>query len=147
MEPVVLPWLGDLSQQSQGRWSTSYLTFESVSFYGKFHCLWSQIFDVHCKYLILKIAFSIAFRDCLSGNIFVPFVTCAQNGGGEEKTASGTGEAQAPPLTNWFAEVLELRRRANEYKRRAQVRNLFEACYVRHPAHLKNKKKKKHWHL
>ena len=114
---------------------------------GKFQRLWSQILGVLCKYLILKIAFSIAFHHWLWFNIFVPFFTCDQNGGGEEKTASGTGEEQAPPLSNWFAEVLELRRRANEYKRRAQVRNLFAACYTRHPAHLKTNKKKKHWHL
>ncbi|KAK7493951.1 hypothetical protein BaRGS_00014833 [Batillaria attramentaria] len=37
------------------------------------------------------------------------------------KSTSPQAEAEeAVPLSNWFAEVLELRRRANEYKRRAQ---------------------------
>lgn len=35
-------------------------------------------------------------------------------------TQSGPADESAPALTNWFAEVIELRRKASEYKKRAQ---------------------------
>ncbi|XP_056000269.1 uncharacterized protein LOC125657201 isoform X3 [Ostrea edulis] len=40
----------------------------------------------------------------------------------EEKSVrkSGPADESAPALTNWFAEVIELRRKASEYKKRAQ---------------------------
>ena len=39
----------------------------------------------------------------------------------DEKAEKKEEAEEVAPLANWFAEVLELRRRANEYKKRAQV--------------------------
>jgi hypothetical protein len=43
----------------------------------------------------------------------------------ENNNARSEDAEEEAPLASWYAEVLELRRRANEYKKRAQVSFLF----------------------
>ncbi|GFO21284.1 nuclear protein mdm1 [Plakobranchus ocellatus] len=42
------------------------------------------------------------------------------NNNNNNNSNNNAAEKEAPPLSNWFAEVIELRRRAAEYRRRAQ---------------------------
>ena len=43
-----------------------------------------------------------------------------QNSSNNNNNNNAEGKDEATPLSNWFAEVIELRRRAAEYRKRAQ---------------------------